>query len=715
MRRRIPYIQQLEVSDCGSACLAMTLGFHGRNVSPEEIRRATNTSRDGVSAASLVEAGRAMGLDARGVSLDLDALRFLERGSILHWEFNHFVVFDRVVRDGVDVLDPALGRLRIPMDRFSKSFTGVAIILTPQPNFETSSGRSKGAWRYLKPILRQSRLLWRVGFISLFIQTFALATPILTGVVVDRVLPAEDRDLFSVVLLGLLAMVVFHMFATFLRAHLLIGMRAHLDRVISTSFIGHLVKLPYEFFLQRSTGDLMARLNSNATVREILTTTAISTLLDGTMVTGYLILIFAVSPLMGLVVLGLASMQISILIATHKPMQRVMAENLQAQARSQGYLAQLVTGIETLKSIGAEGRAVSRWSNLFVDEINAGLARGRLNALIESLNGAVRVASPLVVLTVGTLGVLNGDLTLGTMLALNALAVGFLFPVSSLIVTGLQLQALSSYMERINDVLDAAPEQDLSKVEPAGPLSGRISLEDVSFRYSPKGADVVAKVSLEVEAGQTVAIVGPSGSGKSTLAHLILGLYTPSEGRVLYDGKDLRTLEAGSVRGQLGIVPQSSYLFGTSIGANIGLTSPEAAPEDIERAARLACIHDDVAAMPLGYDTVVSDSGASVSGGQRQRIALARALVHDPPVLLLDEATSSLDAVIEGRIYENLEGLSCTRIVIAHRISTVARADLIVVMVAGRFVEQGRHEELMALGGHYSELVDSQDSRAKPA
>ncbi len=654
-----------------------------------------------------------MGLDARGVSIDLDALRFLERGSILHWEFNHFVVFDRVVRDGVEVLDPALGRLRIPMDRFSKSFTGVAIILTPLPTFEPSSGRSKGAWRYLKPILLQSRLLSKVGAISLFIQLFALATPILTGVVVDRVLPVGDRDLMSVVLLGLLGMVVFHLFATFLRAHLLIAVRAHLDRTISTSFIGHLVKLPYEFFLQRSTGDLMARLNSNATVREILTTGAISTLLDGTMVTGYLILIFAVSPIMGLVVLGLAAMQITILIATHKPMQRVMAENLQAQARSQGYLAQLVTGIETLKSIGAEGRAVSQWSNLFVDEINAGLARGRLNAIIESLNAALRVASPLVVLTVGTLGVLNGDLTLGTMLALNALAVGFLFPLSSLIVTGLQLQVLSSYMERINDVLDAAPEQDLSRVEPAGRLSGRISLEGVTFRYSPKGADVVAGVSMDIEPGQTVAIVGRSGSGKSTLAHLILGLYAPTGGRVLYDGKDLRTLEAGSVRGQLGIVPQSSYLFGTSIAANIALTLPEATPEDIERAARLACIHDDVAAMPLGYDTVVSDAGASVSGGQRQRIALARALVHRPPVLLLDEATSSLDAVVEGQIYENLEGLSCTRIVIAHRISTVARADLIIVMEGGHFVERGTHGELMALGGRYSQLVGSQDLRSE--
>jgi ATP-binding cassette, subfamily B, bacterial len=312
------------------------------------------------------------------------------------------------------------------------------------------------------------------------------------------------------------------------------------------------------------------------------------------------------------------------------------------------------------------------------------------------------------VLSVGAVGVLNGDLTLGTMLALSALATGFLIPLSSLIVTGMQLQLLSSYMERINDVLDTAPEQDVDEVEPGGELRGRITLEDLSFRYDETGPDVVAGVSLDVQPGQTVGVVGKSGSGKSTLAHLILGLYRPTSGRVLYDGRDLSSLEAGSVRSQLGIVPQSSYLFGTSIRANIALTDPDATTEVIERAARVACIHDDIMAMPLGYDTAVSDGGASLSGGQRQRVALARALVLEPVILLLDEATSSLDTVTESLIYANLARLDCTRVVIAHRISTIAAADLIVVMEEGRFVEQGTHGELLARRGHYFELARSQ-------
>lgn len=710
--RRIPYVQQLEFSDCGAACLAMTLAYHGRDVSPEEIRRATRTSRDGVDAASLIEAARSYGLDARGVSLDLDALNYLEPGSILHWEFNHFVVFDRVARGGVEVLDPALGRIRVPMDRFSKSFTGVAILLRPTETFEPSGGSSKGTWRYLRVVLRQSGLMSRIGIVSVLIQLFALATPIITGVIVDWVVPAGDRSLLLVVTLGLLAMVAFHLLSTFLRAHLLLVLRAHLDMQIAVGFVNHLVKLPYSFFLQRSAGDIMMRLSSNSTVRETLTTGALSTLLDGSFVSLYLLLIFAQSLTMGLVVVLLAGLQLVILVATHRRMQRLMSETLQAQARSQSYLVQMLNGIETLKSVGAESRSVAQWSNLFVDEVNASVARGRLNATIESLTGALRIGSPLIVLAVGAMSVLNGDLSLGTMLALSALAMGFLGPLSNLISTGLQLQLLRSFMERINDVLDTPVEQDPDEVVPAGALVGRVTIDDVSFRYSDTGPEVVSDVSLSITPGATVALVGRSGSGKSTLAHLILGLYRPSSGRVLYDGRDLLGLESGSVRAQLGIVPQNSYLFGSTIRANISMTKPDASSGEIEHAARLACIHDDIAAMPLGYDTILSDGGASLSGGQRQRIALARALVHEPAILVLDEATSSLDAVTESMIYANLETLRCTRILIAHRISTVARADEILVMDNGSVVERGTHDQLTARGGHYTQLARSQAGEA---
>jgi ATP-binding cassette subfamily B protein len=714
MSRRVPYVQQLEITDCGAACLAMSMALHGRRVSPEEVRTATGTGRDGVDASSIIRAARAYDMRGRGVRVDVDGIRYLPKGAILHWEFNHFVVFERLSRNTVVVVDPALGRRRIPMEKFRQSFTGVALIIEPDEGFVRDRRRAESAWRYVRPMMRESGLLGRVGIVSLSIQVLALAVPILTGVLVDRIVPAGDRDLLFVLSAGLLAMALFHLFASFVRAHLLLNVRTQLDLKISLNFIHHLVSLPYSFFLQRSSGDLMMRLNSNSTVREILTTGAMSTMLDGTLVSLYLVLIWVQSIRMGAVVVAVGLLQVVVMLISHRRNQRLMAETLTAQARSQGYLVQILAGVETLKSVGAEERAVSEWTNYFVDEVNTTLQRGKLNAMVDSVMGSLRVASPLVILGVGALSVLNGSLSLGQMLALNALAAGFLTPLANLVTTGLQMQLLGSYMARINDVLNTEPEQPSKEGLRAPELEGGITLENVSFRYGPGSPDVVKEVTLAIEPGQRIAIVGRSGSGKSTLAHLILGLYPPTAGRVLYDGEDLAELDLGWVRKQLGIVPQDAFLFGSSVRKNIALADPDMPMERIERAAQLAAIHDEIASWPMAYETVLADGGATLSGGQRQRLALARALVHDPKILLLDEATSHLDVETENVVHRNLDRLGCTRIVIAHRLSTVERADLILVMEDGRFVERGKHDELLAAGGRYWRLVASQGEAREP-
>ncbi|HEV2757565.1 MAG TPA: peptidase domain-containing ABC transporter [Actinomycetota bacterium] len=714
MSKRIPYIQQLEISDCGAACLAMSMALHGRTISAEEVRNATGTGRDGVNAASIIRAARAYDMRARGVKVELDGIKYLPKGAILHWEFNHFVVFERLTRGGIVIVDPAAGRRKITLERFGESFTGVALIVEPDEGFTRDRAANRSAWRYVRPMMRQSGLLGRVAAVSLFIQVLALSVPILTGVLVDRIVPTGDRNLLFLLTMGLGAMALFHMLSSFVRAHLLLNVRTQLDLKISLGFIQHLVSLPYSFFLQRSSGDLMMRLNSNSTVREILTTGAMSTMLDGTLVSLYLILIFVQSARMGAVIVGVALLQVLVMLVSHRRNQRLMSETLNAQARSQGYLVQILSGIETLKSVGSEDRAVSEWTNFFVDEVNATLSRGRLNAAVDSVMGSLRVASPLAILGVGALSVLNGNLTLGQMLALNALAAGFLTPLANLVTTGLQMQLLGSYMERINDVLGTSPEQE-SKTDLAAPtLKGRITLENVSFRYSEGSPEVVKDVSLEIEPGQSIAIVGKSGSGKSTLAHLILGLYAPTSGRVLYDGADLKTLDLAWVRKQLGIVPQDAFLFGSSVRKNIALAEPEMPLERVERAAALAAMHDEIRSWPMGYDTVLADGGASLSGGQRQRLALARALVHDPKILLLDEATSHLDVETEQVVHRHLENLGCTRIVIAHRLSTVQNADLILVMEDGRFVERGTHDDLLAGRGRYWRLVASQGDALVP-
>ena len=710
MSRGIPPIRQMEDADCGAACLAMVLGYFGKRAGLRELRDMTGAGRDGITALSIVNAARAYGLRARGVQADTGDLRHLPRGSILHWEFRHFVVLDRVTRGGIRVVDPAHGRRVVPVNDLRRAYTGVAIICEPSDDFDRGRSRAKGTWRYLRPMLRQSKNMARVIVTSLVLRLAALGLPLLTALVVDEIVPRGDHRLLLVLTAGVGVVIGYNFLAAFLRANLLLELRTRLDMGLTMGFIDHLVKLPYSFFLRRSSGDLMMRLQSNTMVRDILATGTLSAALDGSFASLYLILLFVVSPALAVVVLVLALLEIATLVLAWRRNQRLMSGSLQAQADTQSYAYELLAGIETLKASGAEHRGVDRWAGLFADQVNIDLTRGRLTAAVDSVMSTLQVASPLVILMVGAFQVLAGHMSLGTMLSVAALGAGFLGPLAAMVSSGLQLQLLASYMQRINDVLDTPGEQHGEDVRPAPRLTGQIRADGVSFSYGKLAPPVLSDVSLEIRPGQHIGIVGRSGSGKSTLAHLLLGLYRPTSGRIEYDGQDLASFDAGSVRRQLGIVTQRPYLFGSSVRENIALTDPELPLEAVAEAARIACVHDDIAAMPMGYETPLHDGGASVSGGQRQRIALARALVHRPSILLLDEATSELDTVTEQTIYTNLDAISSTTIVIAHRLSTIRNADLILVMDEGRLVETGTHEQLLARGGAYSALVHAQSS-----
>lgn len=708
-KQTIPFYQQTTRADCGAACMTMVLASYGKEVPMREVREVMGVARDGADARQMLAAADWYGLRARAIRVtEVENLENLPSRTILHWQFHHFVVLDQTNSDGAWVVDPAAGRRLVTWSELRTAFTGIAITLEPAAGFTSEERRQSGIGRYLRSVLRESSTLTRVLGTSLLLQALALALPFLTGIVVDRVVPRADVNLLTILTLGLIGVVGFHFVTTLVRARLLLRLRVQLDSRMTLDFLDHLVELPYSFFQHRSAGDLMARLNSNATVREILTSGALSGALDGLLVSLYLIIVLVVHPILGLLILGLGALRVSLFLALRKRHQELMSRSLQAEAASRSYQVEMLSGIETLKSLGAERRAVEHWSNLFADELNVALQRGRLNAIFDSLLAALATASPFVILVYGALEVIRGDLSLGTMLAVSALAAGFFAPLSTLVSTALQLQMLGSYFERIDDVLDATPEQPRGTAREKPRLTGRITLDRVSFRYSPAAPLVVDDVSLDIASGSFVALVGPSGAGKTTLAHLLVGLHRPTTGRILYDGVDLATLDLRAVRSQLGIVNQQPYLFGGSVASNLSLPDPTLSRERLIEAARLAQIHDDILEMPLGYDSLLGDGGLSVSGGQRQRIALARALVHRPAILLLDEATSSLDTATERRIQEALARLRCTRIVIAHRLSTVRAADLILVMDQGVVVERGSHDDLMRRGGRYEELVSVQ-------
>ncbi|MGB0386676.1 MAG: peptidase domain-containing ABC transporter [Ardenticatenaceae bacterium] len=711
--KRVPTILQMSVVECGAASLAMILSYYGRNTRISECTACLGVGRDGVTAETIVKAAREYGLRTKAYSIqELDHFEDVPLPAIIHWEFNHFVVLEQWSPKGVLIVDPSQGRRKLTHDEFEAGFTGVVLTFEPGIHFERRSKSENGVWRnYLAYMMRTpgtKAALVQVLMASLILQVLGLAFPLLTKILVDTILPAGIENVMLFIGLGMLILVLSETVITYLRSGLLIYLRGRLDAQMMLGFFEHVLTLPFSFFQQRSSGDLLMRLSSNATLRETFTSQTISTILDGTLVIVYLAILLSQAPIYALLVLAIGLVQVVLLLSTTSTMHSFMQRDLHAQAESQSYLVEALNGIATLKASGAEGLALDHWSNLFFKHLNISLRRSHFSVVIGSLLSALGTLSPMLLLWVGAWYVLNGTLTLGTMFALNALGGAFLSPLSSLVSNGQQLQMVGAHLERIADVIEAEPEQETPLAQQARPLTGRLELNNVSFGYDINAPLILRDISVAIEPGQKVAIVGSTGSGKSTLAKLMLALYKPTSGQIYYDGQPLSALNYRSLRRQFGVVMQDSFLFNGSIRQNISMNNPNLSLEEVVQAAQMAAIHHDILQMPMGYETLVAEGGSGLSGGQRQRLSLARALANKPAILLLDEATSHLDVVIEGIVNQNLNLIGCTQIVIAHRLSTIIHADQILVLHQGEIVERGNHEELLALGGLYAQLIYSQ-------
>lgn len=705
--RRVPYIPQMEAVECGAASLAMILAYHGHHAPLAEVRQACAVGRDGTTAEAILRAARAYNLDAEAVKVALENLHELPLPAILHWGFNHFVVLERLNRRGAFLVDPVDGRRQVIGKELDQNFTGVALVFAPDDPFVLRDAIRPSLDKY-RDLLREAfPVLGQVAGHSLLLLLLALVPAMASQFLIDRVvIPKQDAWLIGLAA-TLIGTWLGRTISTLARSYVVQGLQVHMDIQLMHRFMGHLLRLPLSFFLQRRTGDLMQRAASLGSLRSFFTSRTVSALLDGFQILGFGFLMVAWQPLLGTLILGLASARVALTFSLRAWFRQIMAAELAASGREQAVLMECLSALETIKASQAEGRMVERWTSRMVERVNAGLRRRKLELWTGAGIGLFQAGSMAIITWVGGLAVVEDRMTMGVYAAFMALQAMVVAPLESLLAAYGQIQYLGNHLLRLDDVLESPMEAQGG--EDPGRLKGRIELEEVSFRYDFGSPWAVENVSLQIRPGEKVALVGPSGAGKSTLARLLMGMHLPEKGGIRFDGRSLHTLDLERLRNQMGVVLQDTFLFNDTVRFNLSLNDPNLDLEQLREAAMQACILDVIEALPQGFDTTVGENGSRLSGGQRQRLSLARALAHDPAILLLDEATSALDLETEAKLHTNLAAKGCTRLIIAHRLSTVKDADHIFVLDKGRIVQRGTYASLAREEGLFHQLVEAME------
>jgi ATP-binding cassette subfamily B protein len=706
-RRRVPVRVQVQASDCGPTALAMVLAYHGIDVDLPALREETNAGRDGVSARVLLDAGRRHGLTGRGVSTTVAGLRALPAGSILFWDFGHFVVLERVAGDHAEIVDPALGRRRIALAQVADSFTGVALEFQPPLATAPPPVRRSGPnpWRFIGYFFPKTRAWVPLSITSLVLLTSNLVVPLALSYAAVHLARGSAIRSLPLVVLALLVLVAVFFVLQVTRSLAILAMQTVTDKRVSLGVLGHLLSLPYEFYLSRSAGDLAQRVRTSTQVRQVLTNTTLSSMFDGVLILVYMALLLIADVPLALVVIALAVVQVGVLVLAWQRQGALAMDALEAQSRAQSELVEILDGLGTLKATGLDGVAAERWSHSLAEEINSRVRSRRNLYLWTGTSTALQFGAPLVVLLVGGLRVAAGQMDLGTVLGFATLALGLFVPLANLVQSGLQLSDLGATLTKMGDVLNTPRENDRDGLTRLSDVDGEVALREVTFSYPGGRAPVLNAIDLDVRPGQFVAVLGASGCGKSTLAMLIAGLYLPSGGQVLIDGVPTAEADRATLRGAISFVNQDTRLFAGSIRDNIAWGLDDLTDDEVKAAAKVANIHYHIISLPMGYDTLLGPGGAGLSGGQRQRIALTRALVRKPKLLVLDEATSALDPRLEDRIFTSLLGMDLTLFVIAHRLTRLDAADRIIVMEKGGIAQQGTHDELVGQPGLYALLT----------
>ena len=717
---RVPMVMQMEALECGAATLAMVLAYYGKWLPLEQVREACGVSRDGSSASSLLKAARAYGMEANGYRVSVEALEGMQP-AILHWNFNHFVVFRGFKGNHAYINDPALGPMELTMDDFRRSFTGVALELKPTNNFQPE-GAPVSILSYVKKYLNGAReAFWLTFVFSLLAAFVAISVPLFTNIFFDEILSGRNRDWSATFITAMGAVALFSFMLEFLKDKYSLRIAGSLALKGNVGFLQHLLHLPMAFYAMRYVGDLQQRQHLNERITKSLVDVLAPQLINIALLVLYLILMVSYSLTLSLI--GVLAALFNLALIQWFALKRVNLIRTTEQSEGRYFSATVscIDNMESIKAAGAETGFFSYWSGLWAQKFNrandADDQEIRMGVVPILITGLVDAA----VLILGALFILKGELTIGMLMAFQGFMASFITPVSEVVGASQRIIEMRSQMERVDDVMrydsglrdeslglrDVTPTDD-SHSTPSGKLGGDVELRHVTFGYSKMQPPLIEDFSLHIEPGRSIAIVGSSGCGKSTLAKLITGLYKPWSGEVLFDGRNIESISSEEFTNSVAAIDQNIVLFDDTVAQNIRMWDHSIEDFTMMMACNDAQIRNDIVSRPEGFATRLVKGGQNFSGGQRQRMEIATALAKEPVVLIMDEATSALDPKTEDEVMQSVRMMGPTLVIVAHRLSTIRDCDEIIVMDQGHIVQRGTHDELLTQPGLYQDLMNNE-------
>lgn len=703
MRGKVPYITQTQKTECGLCCVCMINRYYRNFVTMEELREKLEVGRDGSSFPQLVNLLRNYNFSVKSYNIPAFELRKIVLPAILFWNNNHFVILEAIRKEKYIIVDPAVGRIKVDSREFEEKYTGYAVSPYPNDDFRRDKKKIYNIKYILPYMLENKRLYCIVIAISLLVYLFTLGVPIVIQNVVDSIIEDHILKDYNQFLLLIIFLSIMYCLTNFAKNVMLIKLRASLDRTLNTNIFSHLLKLPYKFFSVRSSGDIIYTLNSSMNIREIFANTFITALINVGTSIAILLYIFLLSRVLGLTALILFAINIVIVSFTRPILSDSSRSIITNQSNVQGIQMETVYGMLGVKMSAIENDVLESWKASYEKYYQKYVENEKISNYVISVNSFLQFLSPTILLLTGIMLINVGKLSMGAIIAIYSLGNTFFGMSNSVIDLWTSFINSNVIFDRLADIIKSEEEKENS-YNVTDEIKGNISLEKVSFSYTKDSEYVLQDIDLKIEKGMKVAIVGKSGSGKSTLAKLLVGLFEPTKGKILFDDIDFNSMNKKEVRKQVGIVPQDITLFNKSIYDNIIMNRNNLQLDDVKMACDIAHISEEIEEMPMNYYTEISELGLNLSGGQRQRIALARAIIGKPKILLLDEATSSLDNINERNVSEEIRRMGATQIIIAHRLSTIIDADLIVVVEGGKIVEKGTHDELILKEGQYKKL-----------